>query len=100
MVVLHDALRDGEAQARAVGPAGKERLEDARLDGNGDAGAGVGEVHVHNARAGAIFLGAMHGEFAALRHGREGIEREVEHDLLQLSLVALHHHRTGGGGVV
>ena len=93
MVVLHDAAGDGQAEAGAVGAAGKEGLEDARADRLRDAAAGVRQVELHDAAEGRGLLGAGHGEGAAMRHGVEGIEREVEDDLLQLALVALDQHR-------
>ncbi len=104
MVRLDDPLADGEAEPGSLLLGRVERDEDA-LPGLGwDPGAGVAEVDLDAgvAEAGLPPAGELvagergcDAEGPAPGHGLEGVERQVEEDLLQLLGVALHRRELG-----
>ena len=89
VVFLDDGVADGEAHAHAGGFGGEEGLEDAAELVGAEAGAGIGNGGADGFRGfgpGAngkeSFLGVL-GE-----HGVDGVDDEVEDDLLEFDQVA------------
>ena len=95
-VALHDALRDGQAQAGALGLRRVEGDEDAVERVLRDARAGVGEAHldlvgrVARRRVAERELhrrvrpAGAHHQPAAVGHGLHRVERQVDEHLLEL----------------
>ena len=79
----NDAVDDGEAEAGAAGVGCEAGLEKVALLFVGHAGAGVGEGNGDGVGGGV----GGNGESAAIRHGVNGIEDEVEDGLFDLGAV-------------
>src|SRR6185503_8847536 len=90
-VLLHDAVRHGQAQARtpALGLRRKERVVDPREMFGRNADAGVRNLDDHFLAADA----ADHREPSAFLHRVARVEEQVQEHLLELVLHAPHNHR-------
>ncbi|KAG1168671.1 hypothetical protein G6F35_017415 [Rhizopus arrhizus] len=80
-----DALAGHQPQAGTVGLGGEERVEQVRQRVRIHADAFVGHPDVHPVHA--IALAGMAGnqaQAAAIGHGLDRVQRQVQHDLLQL----------------
>ena len=82
-----DSLGDGETEAGAVGATGEKAVEDVIGDLGGDSRAGVDDVDHGVARAVVFLREGADGDGSALGHGVGGVEKKVEENLLELSLV-------------
>ena len=102
LVLLDDAVDDGQAQAGALAEflGGEERLEDARLHFAAHAAASVGHGQQHVAAGldvGRQVVGVrvqddvagLDGELAAARHGVAGVDRQIDEHLVDLAGVGL-----------
>src|SRR5512143_183398 len=99
LVRLHDALADREPEAGPLLLRRVERDEDALAGVLGDARAGVAEPDLDDVGAARALApegelvardARRDGEAPAAGHRLEGVEREVQEDLLQLLGVGLH----------
>ena len=100
--LLDDAVNGGEAEAGALDSLGGEkRLEDMGLSFGIHAHAGVADGQHHvlarlrwGVQAGIAFverdIGGLDGEFAALRHGIAGVDRQIHDDLFDLAGIGAH----------
>ncbi|KAG1388432.1 hypothetical protein G6F59_015963 [Rhizopus arrhizus] len=87
-----DALAGHQPQAGTVGLGGEERVEQVRQRVRIHADAFVGHPDVHPVHA--IALAGMAGnqaQAAAIGHGLDRVQRQVQHDLLQLGVVGVDH---------
>ncbi len=103
-----DAIRGGKPQTRAFIPVlgGEKRLEDAIQRIFCHAAAGVADAD-HGVTAGkdpGFFIGVgiiqfnslrFNRQYAAVRHGVPGVDRQIHQHLLQLGRTRLHHKRFG-----
>src|ERR1043165_6166130 len=87
-VLLHDAVRDGEAQPRAAPDAlrGEEGVVDARDVFGRDADAGVGDLDGDGVQ---LVRARAQRDVAAAGDGVAGVQEKVGEDLLELAGVAV-----------
>src|SRR5437867_1187874 len=86
-VLAHDAVGDGEAEARAAagGLGGEEGIEDLREVIGRDTHAVVADLDAH----GRVFAFSCERQLAAVGHGVAGVHDEVHENLLQPPVVAV-----------
>src|SRR5262249_43613088 len=108
-VVPDDAVYHGQAHARPLAAllGREERLEDASTNLVGDPGARVGDRD-HQVPPGgdaAVLAGVLlvelddarrEAQYAAVRHGVAGVDREIQQDLLDLARISQDEHAVIG----
>ena len=83
-VVRDDPVGDGESEAGAGLLGGEERVEDGVDDIQGDAAAGVGDLHRHGAIAVEKCGGGLDGQGAAGVHDFVSVAEEIYEDVPQV----------------
>src|SRR6266567_1269827 len=84
VVVLHDAVDEGEPDAAALLLGGEERLEDLGQVALDDAVPRIADPQLHSCRVAPGQEPAAHPQLAALRHGLYGIDAEIPDGLAKL----------------
>src|SRR5262245_39146590 len=92
-MLAHDAVHGAEPEARAPGLGGEEGVEGAL---HLVAAHTVARVAHDDADLPAA-LGGRDGQRAAIRHGVEGVQEEVQEGLREPGLVATHRWELGEG---
>ena len=90
-VTAHDALTNRKSQSSAISTIGQERFKDGGLDCQWDAGTTI----LYSKGGHFRFCLSADIDAPSVRHRLDGIEDEVEGNLLNLPL--MHIDKNGGG---